>query len=148
MNGGIFQLKQLAHKNYNKCILHFKNPPNNDSTNAIVEAHKKFMLNETKQHNEILEEVELEKERDKMREGENEWWDVPIETLDLEELQQMHSSFQVIRNNSTNNFNERSVFVEAHKKFMLDEAKQQHNEILKEVELEKERDEMVEIIKN
>lgn len=44
------------------------------------------------------------------RGGEKEWWDIPIETLNLEALQQMHSSYKVIRNNLANHWNERSAF--------------------------------------
>lgn len=96
-------------------------PENNDTTQALVEAHKKMRLDAIKeQHNELLNDFESEKERgkrleimDKERRKEKGWWDVPIESLSLEELQQMYSSFQDIHDNLANHLRMRSTFGES-----------------------------------
>lgn len=92
-----------------------KNPPSNDNTHPLVEAHRKVRINElNQQHNEQINQLEAEKEREKMlkrmtnRKESRGWWEAPTDELNMQELQQMNAMLVELRNNLYNKINERS----------------------------------------
>ncbi|XP_044496450.1 agamous-like MADS-box protein AGL61 [Mangifera indica] len=76
-------------------------PPENDTTHPLVEAHRKVRIDELNQvHNELLRKLEAEKERGKIlkqmlrgneRKG---WWEASVDELNVEELHRMHASLE------------------------------------------------------
>uniref|UniRef100_A0AAU7LJA3 MADS17 n=1 Tax=Hippophae rhamnoides TaxID=193516 RepID=A0AAU7LJA3_9ROSA len=214
MNGGIFQLKQLAHKNYNKCILHFNNnfahhfnersifgasssnslfyvKNSNIFANDFIFFHyenfcyekfiffilkiftstkgsitslawlfslgffdhedlgwslkTKYILDILKKINELLFINEL-----------TTLSGTKVGVVIFSPLGKPYSFAHPYVDSLANRFLNRNppnndithAIVKAYKKFMLDETKQKHNKTLEKVELENERNKMVEIMNN
>jgi hypothetical protein len=85
----------------------------NDNTHPLVEAHRKVRINElNQQHNELLSEMEAERDRGKvLKEGTSEkssqgWWEAPIDELSLQELKQMNVMLEEFHKNLHKTINE------------------------------------------
>ncbi|XWS15950.1 hypothetical protein CRYUN_Cryun34aG0045500 [Craigia yunnanensis] len=93
-----------------------KNPPPNDNTHPLVEAHRKVRINQLSQQlNEVLSQLNAEKEKakvlDQLTSGKEThgWWETPFDQLNRKELQELYSSFEELRNNLYSKMNEKSV---------------------------------------
>jgi hypothetical protein len=86
----------------------------NDNTHPLVEAHRKVRINElNQQHNELLSEMEAERDRGKvLKEGTSDqkssqgWWEAPIDELSLQELKQMNVMLEEFHKNLHKTINE------------------------------------------
>ncbi|XWS69280.1 hypothetical protein CRYUN_Cryun04dG0165500 [Craigia yunnanensis] len=93
-----------------------QNPPPNDNTHPLVEAHRKVRINQLSQQlNEILSQLDDEKEKgkvlDQLTSGKEThgWWEAPIDQLNQKELHGLYSSFHELRNNLYSKLNDKSV---------------------------------------
>ncbi|XVF27357.1 hypothetical protein REPUB_Repub14bG0100600 [Reevesia pubescens] len=93
-----------------------QNPPPNDNTHPLVEAHRKVRINQLSHHlNELLSQLDAEKEKskvlDQLKSGKEThgWWEGPVDQLNLKELKELNSSFEEFRNNLYIKMNEKSV---------------------------------------
>ncbi|KAJ6936609.1 agamous-like MADS-box protein AGL62 [Populus alba x Populus x berolinensis] len=85
----------------------------NDNTHPLVEAHRKVRINDlNQQHNELLSEMEAERDRGKLlKEGTSGksgqgWWEAPIDELSLQELKQMSVMLEEFHKNLHKKINE------------------------------------------
>ncbi|GKU92531.1 hypothetical protein SLEP1_g6244 [Rubroshorea leprosula] len=96
-----------------------ENPPPNDNTHPLVEAHRKMKINQlTHQYNEIEVQLDSEMERgkmlDKMNAGRRKgWWEKPMDQMNLEELKQFGKSLENLRDRVARKFNEKLVVAAA-----------------------------------
>ncbi|EEF42688.1 mads box protein, putative [Ricinus communis] len=91
-----------------------KNVPPSDNTHPLVEAHRKMRINElNKQYNELLNRLESEKERGSMLKktirgkGCNNWWEAPIDDLNMQELEQIYAMFEELHSTLCKKMNEK-----------------------------------------
>ncbi|KAJ9672895.1 hypothetical protein PVL29_026234 [Vitis rotundifolia] len=90
----------------------YENPPPNDNTLNLVEAHRRFRLNELHQkYSELLSKMEVAKEREKIlrKKVSNRskgWWEEPIGELSMHELEQMATKIQMLHKHVQHRANE------------------------------------------
>ncbi|XVF25502.1 hypothetical protein REPUB_Repub13aG0218200 [Reevesia pubescens] len=93
-----------------------QNPPPNDNTHPLVEAHRKVRINQLGKHlNEVNSQLDVEKGKakvlDQLTSG-NEtpgWWEAPIDQLSQKELHELYSAFEELRNKLYSKMYEKSV---------------------------------------
>ncbi|OMO93916.1 Transcription factor, MADS-box [Corchorus capsularis] len=93
-----------------------QNPPPNDNTHPLVEAHRKVRINHlTQQHNELLNQLDAEKERAKALElvtggkGSDGWWETPVDQLKQQDLHDSFSKFAELRNEVVSKLNDKGA---------------------------------------
>ncbi|KAK6284062.1 hypothetical protein POUND7_003014 [Theobroma cacao] len=93
-----------------------QNPLPNDNTHPLVEAHRKVRINTlAQQHNELVTQLDAEKERGKMldqltRGKETKgWWEAPIDQLNQQELEKLYLSFAELRTSLHSKMKEKSA---------------------------------------
>ncbi|GLT50632.1 hypothetical protein SLA2020_241050 [Shorea laevis] len=91
-----------------------QNPPPNDNTHPLVEAHRKMRISQLEQqYNQLIEQLEAEVERGKVIAKLNSgikskgWWEVPMDKLNLEELKQFGNNVDALRNRVCGKLNEK-----------------------------------------
>ena len=91
----------------------YENPPPNDGTLNLVEAHRRFRLNELqKKCSELLSKMEVAKEQEKiLREKKvpnqsKGWWEEPISELGMHELEKMATKIQILHKHVWHRANE------------------------------------------
>ncbi|XP_038881522.1 agamous-like MADS-box protein AGL61 [Benincasa hispida] len=95
------------------------NPDNNNinATHPLVEAHRRVRINElNQQHNQILSQLDGEKERGKTLENLKKvrgngrgWWETPTEELGIEELEEVDASFGELYQNVCDQLKQRGI---------------------------------------
>ncbi|XP_048230875.1 agamous-like MADS-box protein AGL62 isoform X3 [Ricinus communis] len=89
---------------------------NNPTTHPLIEAHRLMRIEElNQQHNELLRQLEIEKEKGKQLKQKHKknnerkgWWDTPIEELNVPELLQMEAACKEIRTSLINKLKEKT----------------------------------------
>ena len=90
----------------------YENPPPNDNTLNLVEAHRRFRLNELHQkYSELLSKMEVAKEQEKILRKKvpnrsKGWWEEPISELSMHELEQMAIKIQMLHKHVQHRANE------------------------------------------
>nr|XP_043634972.1 agamous-like MADS-box protein AGL62 [Erigeron canadensis] len=83
-----------------------QNPPPNSSTSQLVEAHRNANIHElNRQLTYVSSQVEVEKNKGEQLSNirqvgqDNHWWEAPIESLQLEELEQLKLAMGMLKKN-------------------------------------------------
>ena len=90
----------------------YENPPPNDGTLNLVEAHRRFRLNELqKKCSELLSKMEVAKEQEKILRKKvpnrsKVWWEEPISELGMHELEKMATKIQILHKHVRHRDNE------------------------------------------
>ncbi|XP_022723747.1 agamous-like MADS-box protein AGL62 [Durio zibethinus] len=93
-----------------------QNPPPNDNTHPLVEAHRKIRINQLSQYlNELLSQLDAEKEKAKMLDllthgkQTHGWWEAPTDQLNQQELEKQYSNYEELLSNLYGKINEKSA---------------------------------------